>query len=129
MNNPVYSIRSELETIKHRVQDVLSCVDHKTQGLRKEMTEKTDETQVSLQAVQTSLYTRTKSLQETLADMKNDFREEARTMKVEIEINQERMERRNHLSSTGLHHGPCSGSSWRSWQSTTLGRPRRNPHI
>jgi hypothetical protein len=32
------------ETIKHRAEDVLSCVDQKTQDLRKELTENIDET-------------------------------------------------------------------------------------
>jgi hypothetical protein len=32
------------ETIKHRVEDILLCVDHKTQGLHEEFTEKIDET-------------------------------------------------------------------------------------
>jgi hypothetical protein len=73
--------RSELEeTIKLRVEDVLSCVDQKTQGLLRELTEKIHETQVDLQAVKKSLDTRTKSLQETLADTKI-FQEEARKMK------------------------------------------------
>jgi hypothetical protein len=43
-----------------------SCVDQKTEGLHKELDEKIDETQMSLQAVKTSL-------QETLADMRNDL--------------------------------------------------------
>jgi type VI protein secretion system component Hcp len=89
----IHSIRSELEeTIKHRLEDVLFCVDQKTPDLGKEVTEKTDGKHVDLQAVKTSLDTRTKFLQETLADTKNDLHEEARTMKAEIRINQERME-------------------------------------
>jgi hypothetical protein len=41
----VHSIRSELkETVKHWVEDVLSCVDQKLQRLRKELTEKIDNT-------------------------------------------------------------------------------------
>jgi hypothetical protein len=45
----IHSILPKLEeTIKHRVEDVLSCVDQKTQGLRKELTEKIDQTQVDL---------------------------------------------------------------------------------
>jgi hypothetical protein len=49
MEAAVQFIRSELEeTIKRRVEDVLSCIDQKTQGLRKELTEKIDETQVDL---------------------------------------------------------------------------------
>jgi hypothetical protein len=49
MEAAIHSIWSELEeTIKHRVEDVLSCVDQKTPGLRKELTEKIDETWVAL---------------------------------------------------------------------------------
>jgi hypothetical protein len=97
----IKSIRSELEeTIKHRVEDVLSCVDQKAQGLRKGLTKKTDETQVDLQAVKTTLETRMKNLQETLVDTRNDIHEElglmlqveAQRMKAEIRINQERAE-------------------------------------
>jgi hypothetical protein len=41
----VHFIQSELEeTIKHRVAGVLSCVDQKTQGLCKELTEEINET-------------------------------------------------------------------------------------
>jgi hypothetical protein len=41
--------RSELEeTTKHWAEDILSCVDQKKQGLCKELSEKTDETQVDL---------------------------------------------------------------------------------
>jgi hypothetical protein len=66
MEAAIHSIRSELEeTIKHSVEDVLLCVDQETQSLRKELTEKTDETQVDLQAVKVSLDTLMKSLQET----------------------------------------------------------------
>jgi hypothetical protein len=54
----------------------------------KKMTEKTDETQVDLQEVKMSLDTRTKNFQETLRHIKDDFREEVRTMKAEIRINQ-----------------------------------------
>jgi peptidoglycan hydrolase CwlO-like protein len=92
MEATMHTIWSELEeTIKHRV-DVLSCVDQTTRGLHKELTEKIDETHVDLRAVKMSLGTRMKSLQETLADTKNDLHKEARTMKAKISINQERME-------------------------------------
>jgi hypothetical protein len=44
METAMHSIRSELEeTIKYRVEDVLSCVDQKTQCLRKKPTEKITE--------------------------------------------------------------------------------------
>jgi hypothetical protein len=68
------------------------CVNQKTQSLRKELTEKIDETQVDFQAVKMPLDMQTKSLQKNLADMKNDLHEEARAMKAEIRINQERIE-------------------------------------
>jgi hypothetical protein len=95
----IHSIRSE-ETIKHRVEYVLSCVHQKTQCLRKELTEKINETQVDLQAVKMPLDTQKSSLQETLADTRNDLYEEldlmfqvqARTTKAEIRINEERTE-------------------------------------
>jgi hypothetical protein len=101
MEAAIRSIRSELEeTIKHRVEYVLSCVDQKTQGLCKELTEKIDETQVDLQAVKTSLDTRAKSRKETLADTRNALHEElglmvqveTQTTKTEIRMTQERME-------------------------------------
>jgi RNase adaptor protein for sRNA GlmZ degradation len=74
------------------VGDALSYVDQKTQGLRKKLIEKIHETQVDLQAVKISLDMRRRSLQETLADTKNDLHEEAWTLKVEIRISQETME-------------------------------------
>jgi hypothetical protein len=45
MEAAMHSIRSQLEeTIKHRAEDILSCIDQKTQGFRKDLTEKIDET-------------------------------------------------------------------------------------
>jgi hypothetical protein len=47
---PKHSIRSEIgDTIEHRVENVLSYVDQKTQGLCKELAEKTDETPMDVQ--------------------------------------------------------------------------------
>jgi hypothetical protein len=47
MEAAIHSIRSELEeTIKHRMEAVLLCVDKQTQGLCKELTETIDKTQV-----------------------------------------------------------------------------------
>jgi hypothetical protein len=101
MEAAVLFIWTELEeTIKHWVEDILSCVNQETQGLRWELTKKIDETQVDFQAVKTSLYMWMKSLQETLADTRNDLHKQlslmlqvkAQTMKAEIRINQERME-------------------------------------
>lgn len=85
---------------KHRLEDVLSCIDQKRQGLRKELTEKIGERQVDLEAVKTSIDTRAKNLQETLADAVIDLHEqpglmllvEAQTMKAEIRNNQEKIE-------------------------------------
>jgi Skp family chaperone for outer membrane proteins len=52
----IHSIQSESEeTIKHRVEDILSCVDQKTQGLHEEFAEKIDETQL-LDSGQLALY-------------------------------------------------------------------------
>jgi Mg/Co/Ni transporter MgtE len=87
MEAAVHSILSELEdTIKRRVEGVLSCVDQKTWGLRKELIETIDETQVALMVEKTSLDTWAKFLQEIIADMKNDPREVARTFKAEAKI-------------------------------------------
>jgi hypothetical protein len=48
MEAAIHSIRSELEeTIRYQVEDDLACVDQKTQGLCKELTE-IHETQVGL---------------------------------------------------------------------------------
>jgi hypothetical protein len=56
MEATIHFIWSELqETIKYRVEDVLSYVDQKMQGLCREVTEKIGKTQVDLQAVKTSL--------------------------------------------------------------------------
>jgi hypothetical protein len=97
----IHSIRSGLEeTIKHRVEDVLLCVNQEMQVLRQELAENVDEIRVDLQAVKTSLDTRKNSLQETLAVTRNNLHEElglrlqvhADTMKAEIRINQERLE-------------------------------------
>jgi hypothetical protein len=65
MEAAIHFIRSELEeTIKQRVKDVLSCVEQTTQGLRKEQTEKIDETRADIQAAKTSIDTQKKSLQD-----------------------------------------------------------------
>jgi hypothetical protein len=58
------------------VEDVLVCADQRTQGLRKELKKKIDETQVDLQAVKTSLDTQMKSLLETIADTRKGLHEE-----------------------------------------------------
>jgi hypothetical protein len=54
MEAAVHYIRSELEIIKHLVEDILLCVNQKMQGLHKELSENT-ETQVDLQAIRTSM--------------------------------------------------------------------------
>jgi hypothetical protein len=84
------------------VEDVLSCVEQKTQVFRKELTEKIDKTKVDLQTVKASLDTRIKSLHENLGDTWEDFHEElglmfqveAQTTKSEIRINQKRWKSR-----------------------------------
>jgi arginine decarboxylase-like protein len=51
-----HSIRTDIEEIiKHQMKDVLSYVDQKTQGIRRELTEKVYEKQLDLQAVKTFL--------------------------------------------------------------------------
>jgi hypothetical protein len=74
MEAAINSTRSELQnTIKHRMEDFLSCVDHKTQGLRKELIQRIDKTQVDLQAVKTSLNTWTKGFQQAITTTKVDL--------------------------------------------------------
>jgi hypothetical protein len=77
----IHSIRPKLEeTIKHQVEDFLSCVEGKTQVLCKELTEKIDGTQVDLQAIRTSVDTRTKSLLEIITDKREHLHEELSLM-------------------------------------------------
>jgi hypothetical protein len=81
MEAAIHSIWSGLEeTIKCRVEDALSCVGRKTQGHRKELTEKIDETQVGLQAIRTSVDTRTKSIPETITDTREHLHQELSLM-------------------------------------------------
>jgi hypothetical protein len=72
METTIHSIQFYLETIK-QVEDALSCVDQKTQGLCKGLTEKTTEPQVDLQAVKTSINTWTGSLEGNITVVKKDF--------------------------------------------------------
>jgi hypothetical protein len=73
MEAAIHSIQSKSEeAMKHRGEDVLACVDQRTQALRKERIEKIDGTQVDVQALKTSLDKRTKSLQENLADTRKE---------------------------------------------------------
>jgi hypothetical protein len=58
------------------VENVVACVDQRTQHLRKELNETIDETQVDLQAVNTSLDMLTKNLLETIVDTGNGLHEE-----------------------------------------------------
>jgi ElaB/YqjD/DUF883 family membrane-anchored ribosome-binding protein len=70
----IHSIQSELEeTIKHRLEDVLACVDQRTQGLCKELKQKIDETKVDLQAVKTSIDTWTGRFKGNITDAMKDF--------------------------------------------------------
>jgi hypothetical protein len=50
------------------VEDNQLCVDQNTLDLGKKLSEKTDETQMDLQAITTSIDVWTKSLLETIAD-------------------------------------------------------------
>jgi hypothetical protein len=77
MEAAICSIRSELEeTIKHWLEDILSCVDQKTQGLHKELTKKFDKTHVDFQAIKTSIDTRTNSLLKTITDTREHLHKE-----------------------------------------------------
>jgi hypothetical protein len=79
MEPAVHSFWFELqETIKHRMEDVPSYVVQKTQGLRRVLTEKIDETQVDLQAMRTFVDTRTKSGLETVTDPREHLHEKRR---------------------------------------------------
>lgn len=70
----VNSIRTELkESIKHRVEDVLTSIDQQTQGLRKELSARIGETQLELRM---SLDTGTKYLHEEVAGTRKDLHEE-----------------------------------------------------
>jgi hypothetical protein len=55
------------------VEDALSYVNQKMQGLNKELTENIEETQVDLQAVKTSFGMGTRSLQGDITYTKKDF--------------------------------------------------------
>jgi uncharacterized membrane-anchored protein YjiN (DUF445 family) len=77
MEAAIHSIWSELgETIKHWVEDVLSCVDQKIQGLHKELTETIYETQVDLQAIRTSVDMQTESLLEAITNTREHLHKE-----------------------------------------------------
>jgi hypothetical protein len=136
MEAAVHSIQSDLnEKIQRRMENVVECVDHKTQ----ELTERIEKTQLELQAVEVSLDTRVRKLEENLENMRTDFitnltmvhlgakptnREtltQLRSMEEKIETNKRELQaqleevkaiakrgtRRSRQNSTGQHHGPC----------------------
>jgi hypothetical protein len=73
-DDAIYSIQSELEeTIKHWLEDILACVDQRTQGLCKELKEKIDEMQVDLQAVKTSIDMWTGRFKDNITDANKGF--------------------------------------------------------
>jgi archaellum component FlaC len=56
MSEEIHSIPSELEeTIQHRIQNVMTHVNHVTQSIQKEMIEGIENIQVNLETVKTSL--------------------------------------------------------------------------
>jgi hypothetical protein len=74
MEGKIDSICSKLEeTIKNRVDDVLSSVDWWTQYLCKEPSMKIEGMQLGLQAVTMSLDTWARSLHEEILDTKEDL--------------------------------------------------------
>jgi hypothetical protein len=121
------------------VEDALSCVEPKKQGLRKELTEKIVEIQ-DLQATRTFVNTPTKRLVETVTDTREHFHDDLglmihdetqitkilivttwREFEDKIAEDLTRAERRkgtisglawrSHWSTTALNHGPYSGTS------------------
>jgi hypothetical protein len=91
----INSVWGELEeTMKHRLEDILSCVNQRSQGLCRELNEKMGEMQVDLQTVKMSLNTWTKNLQETLADTRKDLHEELGFMfhKIEVQVDIKQVE-------------------------------------
>jgi hypothetical protein len=55
MSEEIHSIRSELgETSQHLIKNIMTCVNHVTKSLQKEMTERIEKTRVELQAVEMS---------------------------------------------------------------------------
>jgi hypothetical protein len=69
------------DSVKYRVEDVLSCIHQNVQGLHKEPT------QVDLQAMRMSIDTRTKSLLKTMMDTREHIQEELGFMiQVETQI-------------------------------------------
>jgi actin-like ATPase involved in cell morphogenesis len=81
MEVAVCSIWSELEgAINHRVENILLSVEQKLQGLCKELTGKIEETQVDLQAVNTSIDTWTRSLKGDITDVKDFHKSIENTM-------------------------------------------------
>jgi hypothetical protein len=59
-----------------QVEDVLSYVDQKTQGLCKKLTKNIDETRVDLKAIRMSVDMLTKDLLHTIIDTREHFHEE-----------------------------------------------------
>jgi hypothetical protein len=84
------------------VQDWFQNNSQEMQELHKQLAEEVDEIWMDLQAVKTSFDTQNSSLQETLADTRNNLHEDlglmlqvqAETMKADIRINQERLWKR-----------------------------------
>jgi hypothetical protein len=74
MKATVHSVQSKFEeTVKHRVEDILSGVVQMTQGLQMKLNEKINETQVDLQAVKAPIDMWTWSLNNEIMDKKKDF--------------------------------------------------------
>jgi hypothetical protein len=73
MEVAIHSIRSELdETIQHRIENVMTQVNYKTQSLQKELRENLKKTQVKLQTVEVSLDAQARKFQEDLATIKSN---------------------------------------------------------
>jgi hypothetical protein len=133
-------IQAELEeSMKHGVEDIVVCVNQRTQGLCKDCNKSNNEKQVDLQAVKTSLDMQTKSLQETLAYTRNNLHKElglmfqvkAKTTKAQAKP------RRGTGTGAGAAKPPKFDRSisrgvfrhqFNTVADTTAGRTWRNPH-
>jgi hypothetical protein len=87
MREEIRAIRADVEkTIRQRMENVMTCINLEKQNLHKELTEKIEKAHVELQAVEVSLDTRAKKLQENLKVISTDL-----TM-VDIEVKTTRKE-------------------------------------
>jgi hypothetical protein len=74
MREEIHAIRADLEeTTRQQMENVMTCINLEKQNLHKELTEKIEKAYVELQAVEVSLDTQTKKLQENLEVISTDL--------------------------------------------------------